>query len=219
MTTAPDRRLIAIEGLPGSGYADFARWIGGRSGWHVDCEDTSQWESKPRASRPALLSALLQRLLDRYERAQALVGTDLFRERLVIDHTFATHLLWAQALLPEREWTLYRRIAGVITPPVVVPDLVVYLQAPEGDLLTALHRLNRTVESERWRDLITAYSHHFFAYDQSPLLVVRTQSSAWLESDGAREALWERILTYPGGRTYLSGEADLWSGGRPGDDA
>ena len=215
MTTASDRRLIAIEGLPGSGHTAFARWIGGRSGWHVDCEDASQWESAPRTARPSLLSALLQRLLDRYERAQALVGTDLFRDRLVIDHTFATHLLWAQALLAEREWTLYNRIAGVIVPPVVVPDLVVYLQAPENDLIAALHHLDRTIETERWRGLIAAYSHHFFAYDQSSLLVVRTQSSAWLESDGAREALWERILTYPGGRTYLSGEADLWVGGRP----
>ena len=210
----PDRRLIAVEGLPGSGYDLLARWIGERPGWYSLTEEILL-EEGARRSQPSPLSVLLQRLLDRYEHAQEMVRTDLFREYLVVDHIFETHLLWARALLTEREWTLYQKIAAVITPPPVVHDLVVYIQAPPEDLVAALRAADRSVDPDRWRDLIAAYNRFFFAYDRSPLLVVRTQSSAWLSNDGAREALWERIQNYPGGRTYLGGEADFWEGGHP----
>lgn len=216
-TVAPDRRLLAVEGLPGSGHTAFARWIGSLPDWYAACEelDLPGTGGRPHSSP---LSPLLQRLLQRYEQAQALVGTDLFRGRVVTDHTFDTHLLWARALLPEREWHLYQKIAAVIVPPAITPDLVVYLQAPEPELLITLRVLDKTIEIDRWRELIAAYSHYFFTYDRSPLLVVRTQSSSWISTDGVKEALWERITAFPGGKTYIVGETDFWQGGRPAGD-
>ncbi|MEW5702466.1 MAG: deoxynucleoside kinase [Candidatus Zixiibacteriota bacterium] len=214
---APDRRLIVIEGLPGSGHADFARWIGTRDDWYAACEEPHSFATV-KGQRPSPLSPLLQRLLDRYDHAHSLVMTDMFRGHVVADHVFDTHLLWAKALLAEREWRIYQKIAEVIVPPPVSPDLVVYLQAPEPDNLAALRTLDKAIEPERWRELITAYNHHFFAYEASPLLVVRTQSSAWLSADGAREALWERIASFTGGKTYIIGEVDFWQGGDPTGD-
>jgi len=214
--TAPNRRLIAIEGLPGSGHSELAQWIGDQPGWYAACAEQPVTISG--GGRASLLSPLLQILLDRFEWMQGLVGTDLFREQIVTDYIFETHLLWAKSLLSEKDWRLYQKIAAVITPPPTSPDLVVFLQAPEEELLDSLRLLDKTIDADRWRELITSFNHHFFAYENAPLLVVRTASSVWLGSDSAKNALMERILTVRGAKTYLMGEADVWSGGRPTAD-
>ncbi len=213
---APNRRLIAIEGLPGSGSSELAQWVGDQPGWYAACAEQPVTISG--SGRASLLSPLLQILLDRFEWMQALVGTDLFREQIVTDYLFETHLLWARSLLSEKDWGLYQKIASVIVPPPVTPDLVVYLQAPDEELIESLRHLERTIDTDRWRDLITSFNHHFFSYESTRLLVVRTSSASWLGSESAKTALLERILTIRGAKTYLMGEADVWSGGQPTAD-
>ncbi len=213
---APNRRLIAIEGLPGAGNSELALWIGDQPGWFAACAE--QPVTITGAGRASLLSPVLQVLLDRFEWMQGLVGTDLFREQIVTDYLFETHLLWARALLSEKDWALYQKIAAVIVPPPVVPDLVVYLQAPDDDLVESLRPLDKTIDPDRWRDLVTSFNHHFFSYESTPLLVVRTASASWLGSESAKRALLQRIMTVRGAKTYLMGEADVWSGGQPTAD-
>ena len=210
------RRLVAIEGLPGSGHSEFAEWIGQQEGWFTSFPPRRI--ELGNAGRTSGLSPLLQQLLDRYELAQSLVGTDLFRERLVTDQTFATHSLWARALLPEREWQLYEKIAAVIVPPPVNPDLIVYLQAPDVHVSEALRRLDRGVEPERWLELATSYHHHFFGWQECPVLVVRTQKSLRDATEEARRALWRQISDFRGTKMYLMGEGDIWAGGQPSAD-
>lgn len=213
---APNRRLIAIEGLPGSGNSDLAQWIGEQPGWFAACAE--QPVSLSGAGRASHLSPLLQILLDRFEWMQGLVGTDLFREKIVTDYLFETHLLWARALLSEKDWGLYQKIASVIVPPSVTPDLVVYLQTPDEEVIESLRMLDKGIDADRWQDLITGFNHHFFAYENTPLLVVRTSSASWIGSDSAKNALLQRILTQRGAKTYLMGQADIWSGGQPTAD-
>lgn len=214
--SAPNRRLIAIEGLPGSGSAEFAQWIGDQPGWFAACAE--QPIAISGSGRASLLSPILQILLDRFEWMQGLVGTDLFREQIVTDYLFETHLLWARSLLSEKDWGLYQKISGVIVPPAVSPDLVVYLQAPDEELMDTLRHVDKTIDTDRWQDLITNFNHHFFAYETTPLLVVRTSSASWLGSESAKKALLDRIMTIRGAKTYLMGEADVWSGGQPTAD-
>lgn len=213
---ALNRRLIAIEGLPGSGSTELAQWIGDQPGWYAACAEMPIAISG--SGRASLLSPILQILLDRFEWMQGLVGTDLFREQIVTDYLFETHLLWARSLLSEKDWGIYQKIAGVIVPPAVTPDLVVYLQAPDEELIETLRYLEKSINVERWIDLITGFNHHFFAYEDTPLLVVRTSSASWLGSESAKAALLQRILTVRGAKTYLMGEADAWSGGQPTAD-
>lgn len=214
--TAPNRRLIAVEGLPGSGHSELAQWIGDQPGWYAACGE--QPVTLSGAGRASLLSPILQILLNRFDWMQALVGTDLFREKIVTDYLFETHLLWARALLSEKDWHLYQKIAAVIAPPPVTPDLVVYLQAPEEEILESLRALDKSIDGNRWHELITGFNHHFFAYETTPLLVVRTSSASWLGSDSAKTALLERIMNQRGAKTYLMGQADIWSGGQPTAD-
>ncbi len=211
----PDHRLIAIEGLPGSGHSEFAAWIGTQPDWFAELEAGD--DQMPAIERSPL-SYVLQRLIARYERHQSLVGADLFRHRIVTDYTFATHALWAQSLLSDHEWLLYQKIATAVIPPPLRPDLVVYFQAPERQVTATLRHRHKAVDAGRWLDLYHAYQRHFFSYEDSPLIVVRTDTAQWFDGIGPREALWKKIFTYPGGKTYFVGESGLWDGGTPAED-
>lgn len=215
--TVPDteRRIIAIEGLPGSGYGEFAAWAGNQEDWFAERED-------PLGQLPAIersaLPHVLQRLVARYERQQSLAGMDLFRHRVVVDFTFPTHALWAQSLLSDNEWGIYQKVAAALPPVPVKPDVVVYLEARDEQVVQALRSRHKGVDVERWRMLCQAYQRYFFGYEETPLLVVRTDSNQWFEGIGSQEALWDKILSYRGGKTYFLGESGLWSGGTPARD-
>lgn len=211
----PDHRVVAVEGLPGSGHADFVRWAGEQPDWSPELEDT--FGQLPAIEKSAL-SNVLQRLVLRHERHQSLLGTDLFRNRVITDYLFNTHHLWAECLLTDTEWTIYRKVASVVTPPAVKIDLAVYFEAPEAKVVTALRARHRAVEPEKWRALYLAYQRFFFSYEDSPLIVVRTDAAEWFDGIGPREALWDKILSYRGGKTYFMGESGLWDGGTPAGD-
>jgi hypothetical protein len=211
----PDPHLIAIEGLPGSGHDEFAQWAGTQPDWYAEAEDGAV--ALPPIERGAL-SHVLQRLVRRYECHQSLLDADLFRHRVVMDFAYETHALWAECLLNDNEWAIYQKIAEVITPPKLGMDLVVYFDAPEATIMSALRHRHKRVDTECWTALYQAYQRHFFAYEETPLLVVRAQSANHFDGIGSREALWDKILSYPGGKTYFMGESGLWDGGRPADD-
>jgi len=210
-----DPHFIAIEGLPGSGHDEFAQWVGSQPDWFVEAEDGAV--ELPPIERGAL-SHVLQRLVRRYECHQSLLDTDLFRHRVVMDFSYGTHALWAQSLLTDSEWSLYQKVSAVMAPPKLTLDLVVYFDAPEARIMSALRHRHKRVDAERWNLLYQSYQRHFFAYEDSPLLVVRARTPEDFDGIGPREALWDKILSYQGGKTYFMGESGLWDGGRPADD-
>jgi hypothetical protein len=210
-----DIRLIAVEGLPGSGHVDFVKWVGEQPEWFAELEDSAGL--LPGIEHGAL-SHVLQRLVRRFECHQAMIGGDLFRHRVALDFTYHTHALWAQCLLSDSEWSIYQKVAQVITPQPLKLDLVVYFEAPEPRVLTALRQAHKGVDADRWRELFQAYQRYFFAYDETPLLVVRAQAQGWYDGIGPTGALWDKILSYQGGKTYFLGGSGLWDGGRPADD-
>ncbi|GAB4314375.1 MAG: hypothetical protein Kow0074_01340 [Candidatus Zixiibacteriota bacterium] len=212
---ANDKRLIAVEGLPGSGHTEFVRWASSQPEWYSEIE-ADLGVLPPIARSP--LSHVLQRLIGRYEAQQARVSADLFRRCVITDFTFDTHILWAECLLTNQELELYQRVSGVMTPASVTPDLVVYVQAPVRDLIRTLRHTHPSVDPEVWNQLCLAYDSHFFAYDDSPVLVVRRDDAGEFHGIGTKEALWDKILSYQGGKTYFMGESGLWDGGSPAGD-
>ena len=210
-----DLHLIAIEGLPGSGHSEFAAWAGAQPDWFTEAENGA---FEPPSIERGALSHVLQKLVRRYECQQSLLDTDLFRRKVVMDFTYETHALWAQSLLSDSEWGIYQKVSEVISPPKLALDLVVYFDAPEANVLSALRHLHKRVDTDRWNSLVRAYQRYFFAYDETPLLVVRAKSPEYFDGIGSRQKLWDKILSYKGGKTYFVGESGLWDGGRPADD-
>lgn len=215
MVQSADRRFVAIEGLPGSGHTEFVEWVADQPDWFAELE--REFSALPPIDRSPLSHAL-QRLVGRFEAHQALVSEDLFRSRLITDFTFETHALWAECLLSPQELVLYNRVASVMTPSPVRADVVVYIQAPEAEILTALKQQYKGIDVEQWRRLYHAYDSHFFSYDDTPVLVVRRDKSGDYHGLGSREAVWDKILSYQGGKTYFLGESGLWDGGSPAGD-
>ena len=74
-----------------------------------------------------------------------------------------------------------------------MPDMVVYLQAPEDVLLKRISRrgikYERMIDAEYLRKLSAAYSRMFFNYDVAPLLIVNTASINLVDNDTEYEAL------------------------------
>ena len=89
-----------------------------------------------------------------------------------------------------------------------VPDLVVYLQAPEDVLPKRISRrgikYERKIDAEYLRNLSEAYSRLFLNYDDAPLLIVNTASINLVDNDAEYEALLEQIHLTRSGKHYFN---------------
>jgi len=105
----------------------------------------------------------------------------------------------------ERSWT--RDLFGYA----LVPDLVLYLQAPTEVLLRRLRARHTDPELAAFkpdpdylRELNEAYHHFFFHYNTSPLLFVETSQLDVDASDEALDDLLKQIRSAgPGTRYYV----------------
>jgi Deoxynucleoside kinases len=114
-------------------------------------------------------------LLSRYRQQQEVRRND---RPLIADYTFAKDRLFAHLNLQGDELATYERLHQALAEKVVLPDLVVYLQASLDVLMARIATRDRPYE--RGMDpayiesLRQAYERHFASYDATPLLVINT---------------------------------------------
>jgi deoxyguanosine kinase len=205
-----DFKHIAVEGLPGSGHNRLAMQIAERFEYHPELE--SNWfdpfSTDGTAESP--LSEHLRRLVWRFEHQKSLIKTDMFRQRIITDYVFETHRLWGEAILEHSERVLYKHIAEIVAPPVVAPDMVVYLQCEPKALAGALNKEQKFVDAERLTALTDGYNRFFFEYEASPALIVRVNPEALWNSAERVEELLSRIAGHKSGKQYIiSRDAEL----------
>jgi len=115
----------------------------------------------------------------------------------VIDYIFARDKIFAHVNLGDDELGLYNRIAQELEARVVKPDLVIYLQARSDVLFERIQRrgrpLERTVSKDYLETLNEAFNHYFFNYDETPLLVVNTDSMDFVNNEKHFRDLAKRI--------------------------
>jgi deoxyguanosine kinase len=89
-----------------------------------------------------------------------------------------------------------------------VPDLVIYLQAPEDVLLKRIAkrgiRYERKIDASYLRRLSEAYTRMFHYYEAAPLLIVNAAHIDLVNSDEDYEALLEQIHLTTSGRQYFN---------------
>jgi deoxyadenosine/deoxycytidine kinase len=200
-------RYIAIEGPIGAGKTALAERLGTRLDATVVLEETENpFLADFYADRPgAALQAQLFYLLNRHRQQISLRQADLFSAMSICDYIFA------YLNLDDNELFIYQRLYDLLARDVPPPDLVVYLQAPTDVLLRRVH--SRRMEAEAvalqpdddyLRELNEAYTHFFFHYTTTPLLVVETSQ---FDSDASDEALDDLIKQIramgPGTRYYV----------------
>lgn len=152
-------------------------------------------------------------LLSRFQQQQQLQTRDLFARRIVADYLYARDSIFASVNLSDRELALYNRIAPVLAGDIPKPDLVIYLQASTPMLIKRIHKRNfpfeRSIDIDYIDSLNKAYDYFFFDYQETPLLVVRTDNIDFVNTPGHFDDLVEQIGKPVAGKKYYSPAGNL----------
>ena len=145
-------------------------------------------------------------LLNRFRQQQELAQSVPFRQTLVADYLFAKDKIFAYLTLEDHELTLYERVHALLQVQVPTPDLVLFLQATTDALLQRIGIRAKPYERDIRRayldELNAAYTHFFFHYSASPLLVVNTSDIDFVNRPGDFEDLVKAVLEVRAGTHY-----------------
>jgi deoxyadenosine/deoxycytidine kinase len=145
-------------------------------------------------------------LLSRFSQQQEMAQPDLFSRITISDYLFDKDRIFAYLNLDEHELALYEQFYKVLEPKIVKPDLVIFLQADTDMLLKRIKQRGRPFEKEINQDYIAAvneaYSHFFFRYNESPLLVINTSDIDYVHRREDLDDLLKQILNMKQGTQY-----------------
>ena len=91
---------------------------------------------------------------------------------------FVKDRLFAALTLSDNEMSLYNSVASILEKNIIMPDLVIFLQADTDRLMENISLRGRAYEKNiEWKyidALNQVYNEYFFRYDKSPLLIINT---------------------------------------------
>ena len=204
-------RSIAVEGPIGAGKTTLAERLGTRLDATLVLEESENpFLADFYADRPgAALQAQLFYLLNRHRQQTALRQADLFNQITISDYLFDKDKIFAYLNLDDNELFIYQRLYDLLARDVPPPDLVVYLQTPTEVLLRRVQARRDDPEQaalvpdpEYLKELNEAYTHFFFHYNATPLLVVETSQLDSDVSDQALDDLVKQISQMGAGTRY-----------------
>ncbi len=207
-TLAPPRYIV-VEGPIGVGKTSLVDLLSERLGARKlleVAEDNPILPNFYKDPRRYAFQTQLWFLLNRFRQQQELGQFDLFRQTLVGDYLFAKDKIFAYLTLEDHELALYERVHALLQVQVPTPDLVIFLQATTDALLQRIAIRGKGYEREIGRkyldDLNAAYTHFFFHYTASPLLVVNTSDIDFVNRREDFEDLIEKIGQTRAGMHY-----------------
>ncbi|MES1982738.1 MAG: deoxynucleoside kinase [Pseudomonadota bacterium] len=202
---------IAIEGPIGVGKTSLARRLAEHFQVTALLEKpqdnpflTRFYQDPVRHALPTQLFFLFQRINEMRD----LMQMDMFRTSFVTDYLFDKDSLFARLNLSDDEFALYHNIYQSLAPQLLVPDLVIYLQAPPHILIERVHKrahsYERAISDDYLNRLAQAYSDFFYHYDAAPVLVVNSEHLNFVENDDDFALLLQRINGMRGAREFFS---------------
>lgn len=203
-------KYIAVDGPIGAGKTTLVRMLAEDFKGQAVLEPAEKNPFLPEFYKDRKKNAFKTQLfflLNRYQQQLELKQCDLFSSSVLCDYTFAKDAIFAQINLSEDEQNLYLKIYNLLRSNLVKPDLVIYLRADSKVLLQRIKK--RGVEYERsinqdYLDKLTeAYNKFFLNYHETPLLVVDTTSTDYLENPEDYSNLKREILGHRGGTVHL----------------
>ena len=131
----------------------------------------------------------------------------------VSDFLFAKDRLFAGLTLDAPQYDLYNTIANELAFDLVVPDLVVYLQAPLEVLYDRIEKRGKLSEqaiaSNYIEKLQRAYTELFYNYTDTPVLIVNATEIDFASNESDYEQLLRQITTIKAGRHYFNPSTEL----------
>jgi len=202
---------IVVEGPIGVGKTSLARRLADSFETDLVLEGSDEnpflerFYEDPRAGAlPAQLFFLFQRA----RQIEAMRQADMFQPVRVTDFMMEKDRLFARLTLDAEELKLYQQVYDHVTVDAPVPDLVIYLQAPEDILLKRIARrgirYEQRIDVQYLRSLSEAYARMFLDYEAAPLLIVNTANINLVDNDEDYAALLEQIYITRKGRQYFN---------------
>ena len=210
MTAQPTLpRYIVVEGPIGVGKTSLVDLLSERLGARKLLEvgeDNPFLPNFYKDRRRYAFQTQLWFLLNRFRQQQELLQFDLFRQTLVADYLFAKDKIFAYLTLEDHELSLYERVHALLQVRVPTPDLVIFLQASTEALAERIAIRGKGYEREIDRKYLAevneAYTHFFFHYAASPLLVVNTSDIDFVNRREDFEDLIKKIGETRAGMHY-----------------
>jgi deoxyguanosine kinase len=203
-------RSIAVEGPIGVGKTALAERLATRLDAATVLEETDNpfladfYNGRPGAA----LQSQLFYLLNRHRQQLSLRQSNLFAQTTICDYLFDKDKIFAYLNLDDNELFIYQRLYDLLTPDLPSPDLVIYLQTPTDVLRKRQRERARTQEDvplvdDRYvKEINEAYTHFFFHYSATPLLVVETSQFDLTWGDDALADLERQIRSMGTGTRY-----------------
>ncbi|HXG57826.1 MAG TPA: deoxynucleoside kinase [Thermoanaerobaculia bacterium] len=199
---------IAIEGPIGVGKTSLTAMLAKRFRGTRVLEDAGNpfLDDFYKDKRGAAFRTELFFLLTRYDQQRALAQRDLFAPMIVADYSFPRSRIFAYLTLDDSELMIFNRLYDLLYETVPKPDLVIYLQATLDTLLKRIRKRGRAYEKsispQYLQEVSEAYSHYFYRYDETPLLVVNTTEFDFVNTPGHFDQLVEQIRNAQKGTQY-----------------
>ncbi len=205
------KRYIVVEGPIGVGKTTLARKLASTLGAGLLLEQPNEnpfLERFYRSPQQYALQTQLFFLFQRVRQLKQLRQSDLFTPVHVADFMLAKDPMFARITLDEDELSLYEQVYLQLSIEVPSPDLVIYLQAHAGILINRIHKrgvmFERHMEREYLEELVSAYTRHFLAYKESPLLIVNAEKLDLPKNEEHYQLLVEKINEIYSGRHYFN---------------
>ncbi|MGH9416148.1 MAG: deoxynucleoside kinase [Terriglobales bacterium] len=211
-------RYIAIEGPVRVGKSSLARLLADHAHARLllEPEDNPHLEAFYAGVPGAAFRAQMQFLQARYRQLAPLAAELAVAppaSMLVADYIFEKDKIFAYINLSDAELAVYNQYYELLRTQIPPPDLVIYLQATPDVLRQRLARKNvaseQQISEEYLGEVIKAYDHFFFRYNQTDLLVVNTTAIDFIEQDGDLQELLRQLEQPVAGTQYylpLGGE-------------
>ena len=201
-------RHIAVEGPIGVGKTSLVTLLAKRFRGTKILEDVDNpfLDEFYKDKRGAAFRTELFFLLSRYDQQRHLAQRDLFTQLVIADYTFPKSKLFAYLTLDDSELMIFDRLYALLYETVPKPDLVIYLQAGLDTLLRRIKKRGRAYEKsispQYLQELSEAYSHYFYRYGETPLLVVNTNEIDFVSTPAHFDQLVEQIRNAQKGTQY-----------------
>ncbi len=194
-------RYIAIEGVIGSGKTALAKKIKTRLDSKLILE---QFETNPFLEkfytdrRRYAFQTQMFFLINRFKQQEELNQDDLFTQYIVGDYIFDKDRIFAYLNLSGEELKLYESIFPLLQRNLRKPDLVVFLQSGIDRLMYNIKKRSRKIERNLTRsyieELSEAYTHFFFRYNSTPLLIVNSTDIDFVNNEDDFDELFRQIF-------------------------
>lgn len=195
-------RHVAIEGVIGVGKTTLCRMLAPPLNARLVLEEAEENPFLPKFYEHRSAYAFqtqLWFLVSRYRQlTEAFAQEDLFHPVTFADYMFDKDRIFAAVNLDEDELSLYDTVARSLERDIVKPDFVVFLQASTSVLMRRIEKRGRSFEHAMdphyLGALNEAYTHYFFHYTDSPVLIIDTSDIDFVEYPADLEELTAQIV-------------------------